>query len=157
MTDPPRSPCGSKYRYVLYNGRCKTSKGASHFTLSEDCDQLQRVESCQPGRCLYASVSQERRNLLELRESPFTPHSQRSFAWHSRSSASISVHSAGVFKSAAGNSSIPIGQPAYLRSIRQSEQLNGVELLELVVMSTILVCTNRQPDTAVFRLDNQPV
>ena len=72
-------------------------------------------------------------------------------------SARISVHSAGVFKSAAGNSSIPIGQPAYLRSIRQLEQLNGVELLELVVMSTILVCTNRQPDTAVFRLDNQPV
>ena len=30
----------------------------------------------------------------------------------------FSIHSAGVFKSAAGNSSIPIGQPAYLRSIR---------------------------------------
>ena len=79
MTDPPRSPCGSKNRYVLHSDRRKKSYGASHFTQSEDCDQLQRAESCQPGRCLYASVSQERRNLLELRESPFTPHTRMEF------------------------------------------------------------------------------
>ena len=37
---------------------------------------------------------------------------------HKSENQTRSVHSAGVFKSAAGNSSIPIGQPASLRSIR---------------------------------------
>ncbi len=156
MTDPPRSPCGSKYRYKLKGDGRKKSDGASHFTQSEDCDRFQRAESCQPGRCLYASVSQERCYRLELRESPFTPRTRMSFAWHShRYSANLcplswriqigsslqrysgwiaslskidpqpaelndvdlscsirvscSVHSAGVFKSAAVYSSIPIG------------------------------------------------
>jgi hypothetical protein len=39
----------------------------------------------------------------------------------------------------------------------QSEQLNGVELLVLVILSTLLVCSNRQQVTAVFRLDSQPL
>jgi hypothetical protein len=41
-----------------------TVRGPAHLRLAE---------SCQPGR-IYASVSQERCNRLELRESPFTPH-----------------------------------------------------------------------------------
>ena len=92
-------------------------RGPAGFTI-RGLDRLRLAESCQPGRCLYASVSQERRNRLELRERPFTPRSEWSSAWQSSPTARISVHSAGVFKSAAGNSSIPIGHPAYLRSIR---------------------------------------
>jgi hypothetical protein len=87
-------------------------RGPAGFTI-RGLDRLRLAESCQPGRCLYASVSQERRNRLELRESPFTPRSDGVL----RGKAALqhaSVHSAGVFKSAAGNSSIPIGQPAYL-------------------------------------------
>ncbi len=49
MTDQPRSPCGSKNRYVLNCDSRKKSNGASYFTQSEDCDQLQRVASCQAG------------------------------------------------------------------------------------------------------------
>jgi hypothetical protein len=40
----------------------------------------------------------------------------------------ISVHSAGVFKSAADNRLNPIGQPASLRSILSRNKLNGIEL-----------------------------
>ena len=106
---PAPQPCGSKNRYVLNCDGRKKSNGASHFTQSEDCDQLQRAESCQPGRCLYASVSQERSNLLDLRESPFKPLTQWSFACHSRSPARISVHSAGVFNRQPNNSTNPKG------------------------------------------------
>ena len=92
-------------------------RGPAGFTV-RGLDRLRSAESCQPGRCVYASVSQERRNRLELRERPFTPLSEWSSARQSSTAARISVHSAGVFKSAAGNSSIPIGHPAYLRSNR---------------------------------------
>lgn len=82
-------------------------RGPAGFTV-RGLDRLRSAESCQPGRCVYASVSQERRNRLELRERPFTPLSEWSSARQSSTAARISVHSAGVFKSAAGNSSIPI-------------------------------------------------
>jgi hypothetical protein len=39
----------------------------------------------------------------------------------------------------------------------QSEQLNGIDLLGLVALATLLEYSNRQPVTAVFRLDNQPI
>ncbi len=42
-------------------------RGPAGFTV-RGLDRLRLAESCQPGRCLYASVSQERRNRLELRE-----------------------------------------------------------------------------------------
>ena len=78
-------------------------------------DRQRSAESCQPGRCLYACVSQERRNRLELRESSFTPRSEWSSAWHSHNPASIAI------------------------------------------LSTLLVCSNRQPITDLIRLDNQPL
>jgi hypothetical protein len=40
---------------------------------------------------------------------------------------------------------------------RQSDQLDGIELLELVALATLLEYSNRQPITAVFLLDNQPI
>ncbi len=52
-------------------------------------DRQRSAESCQPGRCLYACVSQERRNRLELRERPFTPRSEWSSAWQSCTTARI--------------------------------------------------------------------
>ena len=52
-------------------------------------DRLRLAESCQPGRCLYASVSQERRNRLELWERPFTPRSEWSYARQSSTTARI--------------------------------------------------------------------
>ena len=63
-------------------------RGPAGFTV-RGLDRLRLAESCQPGRCLYASVSQERRNRLELRERPFTPRSEWSSAWQSSTTARI--------------------------------------------------------------------
>ncbi len=155
MTDPPRSPCGSKNRYVLNSDGSKKSDGpgASHFTQSEDCDRLQRAESCHPGRCLYASVSQERRDRLVLRESPFTPRTRWSFAWHShRYSANLCPLS---WRIQIGSRSQQYSNwIASLSKIDpQPAQLNDVDLSGLVVLSTQLAYPNRQPFTAVFPLD----
>ena len=63
-------------------------RGPAGFTV-RGLDRLRSAESCQPGRCVYASVSQERRNRLELRERPFTPRSEWSSAWQSSTTARI--------------------------------------------------------------------
>ncbi len=160
MTDPPRSPCGSKNRYVLHSDHCKKYYGALHFTQSEDCNQLQRAESCQPGRCLNASVSQERRN-------PVTCWSYErallhrvpawSFAWHShRYSANLCPLSWRIqFGSCLQQYSDWIASLSKIDP--QPAQLNDVDLLGLVALSTQLAYSNRQPFTAVFRLDSQPI
>jgi len=91
-------------------------------------DHLRSAGSCQPAR-IYASVSQERSNRLELRESSFRPHS-------------VGVlHGIVVIQHA----SLTTMSTPYLRSIRsrnnwtvssyeskidpQSKQLDGIELL----------------------------
>ena len=63
-------------------------RGPAGFTV-RGLDRLRSAESCQPGRCVYASVSQERRNRLELRERPFTPRSEWSSARQSSTTARI--------------------------------------------------------------------
>ena len=59
-------------------------------------EPVRSAESSQPGRSAYPSVSQERRNLLELRESPFIPHSRRSSVCNSRCTLARSAQRASV-------------------------------------------------------------
>ncbi len=154
MTDPPRSPCWSKNRYMLNSDGSKKSDGASHFTQSEDCDRLQRAEGCQPGRCLYASISQESgtqrpTGVTTLTREPFYTaylngvlHCQciaantARISWRIQISSRLQQYSDWI----ASLSKID-PHPA---------QLNYVDQLGLVALSTQLAYLNQQPFTAVF-------
>ncbi len=74
VTDHLAAPAGAKTDTC-----CTTTvtgsvqQGPTDMRTVQGPDHLRLAESCQPGR-IYASVSQERSNRLELRESPFTQH-----------------------------------------------------------------------------------
>ena len=118
VTDLPRSPCGNRNRYVLQMPQSQgVSIGAPQVSQSGDWIA-----------CVWRRVASQAGVFTRayLRNAA-TDWSYGSALLHRvpsgvlRGKAALqhaSVHSAGVFKSAAGNSSIPIGQPASLRSIR---------------------------------------
>jgi hypothetical protein len=68
-----------------------------------------------------------------------------------------SVHSAGVFKIDPQSEQLNGINLSLPKIDPQSKQLNGINRLVLVVRSTQLACSNRQPVPAAFCLDNQPI
>ncbi len=112
-----------------YDSR-KKPNGASHFTQSHDWISFkgQRVVS-QAGAFTQAYLRNTARSLGlptgVTREPFYTAYPNGVLYGIALDTARIAVSSAGVFKPAAGNSSIPIGQPAYLRSISSQNNWTG--------------------------------
>ena len=121
MTDLPRSPCGNKNRYVRQMQQSQgVSNGAPQVSQYEDwiaC--VRRRVASQAGVFTRAYL---RNAATDWSYGSALLHRVPSGVLRGKAALQhASVHSgdsAGVFKSAAGNSNIPIGQPGYLRSIR---------------------------------------